>query len=230
VENKAIAARTAQRRSITICHDQHGLFVGHIGEDSVYMLEEVRQAHKTNRDWHLDSFSSDNMSNDEDSKPSAVDHLDNNNNNNNNNDNGNNQGINLEDFEETEDYEPADGFHQKIINILAWTHEDLVAIPAQAVHSIMQHWDKPTYCWYCYNCNQMMVSTGQGEVWQCPACTYLDAYKRDNGPHWGFGVCERCENLGPAEMSCVTCLVSYYNQNTFHALKKSLLMYKDQAT
>jgi Zinc knuckle len=27
---------------------QPGLFVGHVGEDSVYMLEEVRQAHKTN--------------------------------------------------------------------------------------------------------------------------------------------------------------------------------------
>jgi hypothetical protein len=76
------------------------------------------------------------MSDDEDSKSSAVKYLENNNSNDNN---GNNQGINLEDFEETEDYEPMDGFHQKIIDILAWTHEDLIDIPAQAVHSITHH-------------------------------------------------------------------------------------------
>jgi hypothetical protein len=159
---------------------------------------------------------------------SAFEHLDNNNNNNNNdNTNGNNEGINLEDFEETEDYEPKDGFHQKIIDIMAWTYEDLVDIPSLAVHSIMQHWDKHTYRWYCYNCNQWMVSTGQGEVSQCPTCTYLDASKGDNGLHWDFGVCERCENLVPAEMSCVTCLVSDYNQNTYQAQKKALMMYKE---
>jgi hypothetical protein len=50
-----------------------------------------------------------------------------------------------------------DGFHQKIIDILSWTHEGLVDIPTQAVHSTMQHWDKHTYHWYCYNCNQLMV-------------------------------------------------------------------------
>jgi hypothetical protein len=75
-----------------------------------------------------------------------------------------------------------------------------------------------------------MVSTGQGEVSQCPTCTYLDASKGDNGLHWGFGVCERCENLGPAEMSCVTCLVSDYNQNTYQAQKKALMMYKEEPT
>jgi hypothetical protein len=96
---------------------QPGLFVGHVGEDSVYMLEEVRRAHKTNRDWHINSSSSDNMSEEEASKPSAVEHLDNNNNNSNNG-NGNNEGINLEDYEETEDYEPTDGFHRKIIDML----------------------------------------------------------------------------------------------------------------
>jgi hypothetical protein len=99
---------------------------------------------------------------------------------------------------------------------------------AHAVHSIMQHWDKHSYRWYCYNCNQLMVSTGQGEVWQCPTCTYLDSSKGTNGPHWDFGVCEHCENLGPAEMCCVTCLVSDYNQNTYQALKKVLMMYKDE--
>jgi hypothetical protein len=76
------------------------------------------------------------------------------------------EGINLEEYEATEDYEPMDGFDQKIINILIWTHDYLVDIPAQAVHSIMQHWDKNSYHWYCYKCNRLMVSTGQGEVWK----------------------------------------------------------------
>jgi hypothetical protein len=43
------------------------------------------------------------MSEDEDSEPSAVEHLDKNKNN--NNDNGKDEGISLDDFEET------DGFH-----------------------------------------------------------------------------------------------------------------------
>jgi hypothetical protein len=74
------------------------------------------------------------------------------------------------------------------------------------------------------------VSTEQGEVWQCLTFTYLDPSKGDNGPHWDFGVCEHCENLGPTEMHCVTCIVSDYNQNTYQALKKPLMMYKDEAT
>jgi hypothetical protein len=122
-------------------------------------------------DWHLDSSSSDNISEVEDSKPSAVEHLDDNNNS--NNDNGIDGGINLEDFEETEDYEPTDGFHQNIIDIMAWTHEDLADIPAHAVHSIMQHWDKHTYCWYCYNCNQLMMSTRSDSALHAPTSTPL---------------------------------------------------------
>jgi hypothetical protein len=58
----------------------------------------------------------------------------------------------------------------------------------------------------------------------------LDISKVDNGMHWDFGICECCENLGPAEMSCVTCLVSDFNQGTYNALKKSLMMYKDEPT
>jgi hypothetical protein len=65
-----------------------------------YMLEEIRGAHKTYRDWRLHSSSSESMSDDEDSKPSAINHLDNNNNIDNN---GNTQGINREDDEETEE-------------------------------------------------------------------------------------------------------------------------------
>jgi hypothetical protein len=63
------------------------------------MLEEMQISplnpdRKNNRDWQHDSSeSSKTMTDDEDSKPSAVRHLDNNN-------NGNNQGINLKDFEE----------------------------------------------------------------------------------------------------------------------------------
>jgi hypothetical protein len=94
------------------------------------MLEEIKMNlqnpdHKTNRDWQHDSSESrKTMSDDEDSKPSAVWHLDNNN-------NGNNQGINLKDFEEDEDYEPTDDFNQKIIKIFSWTHNDLVDILEQ---------------------------------------------------------------------------------------------------
>jgi hypothetical protein len=57
-------------------------------------------------------------------------------NNDKNNSNGNNEGINLEDFEQTEDYEPTDGFHHKIIDMLTWTHEDLVENPgtSSALH------------------------------------------------------------------------------------------------
>jgi hypothetical protein len=80
---------------------QTGLFVGHLGEDCVYMMQAI-QAHKNNRDWHLDSTSSNNiMSDDEDRKPSAVNRLDSHNNN--NNSNNNNGGLNLDDFVETED-------------------------------------------------------------------------------------------------------------------------------
>jgi Zinc knuckle len=39
---------------------QQKLFVGYAVEDCVYMAQEQRQAHKTNRDWHLDISSSDN--------------------------------------------------------------------------------------------------------------------------------------------------------------------------
>jgi hypothetical protein len=91
------------------------------------MIEEIKMSpqnpdHKPNRDWKHDSSESrKTMSDDEDSKPSAVKHLDNYN-------NGNNQSINLKGFEEYEDYEPTDDFDQKIIKIFSWTHNNLVDI------------------------------------------------------------------------------------------------------
>jgi hypothetical protein len=123
---------------------QYGLpdstFVGHVGEDCVYMMEEVR-GYKTNRDWHLDSSSSNNtMSDDEDNKPISVNHLDNHNNNNNQNNNkNNNEGFNLNDFVDTEDYEPTDpdGFDQQIIDMFGSSHDDLLSTTATAVGTIM---------------------------------------------------------------------------------------------
>jgi hypothetical protein len=59
------------------------------------------------------------MSYDEDSKPSAIEHLDTHNTNNNQDNTNDNEGLNMDDFEETEDYEPTDpdGFDQQIIDI-----------------------------------------------------------------------------------------------------------------
>jgi hypothetical protein len=37
--------------------------VGHVGEYCVYMTQEQKPAHKTNRYWHLDTSSSDNSNN-----------------------------------------------------------------------------------------------------------------------------------------------------------------------
>jgi hypothetical protein len=167
------------------------------------MMQEI-QAHKNNRDWHLDSSSSNNtMSDDEDRKPSAVNRLDNHTRNN------NNEGLNLDDFVETEDYEPTDpdGFNQQIIIIFGSNHDDLRSTTATAVNSIMACWGTHMYCWYCYNCNQQLLNTSHGDVWECPTCIYLDISKSNNATHWDFGVCECCENIGPADMTCVTCLI-----------------------
>jgi Zinc knuckle len=42
---------------------QQKLFVGYVGEDCVYMTQEEKPTHKTNRDWNLDTSSSDNSNN-----------------------------------------------------------------------------------------------------------------------------------------------------------------------
>jgi hypothetical protein len=57
-------ARTLQQkncpeRKYNNLGQQQKLFLGHVGEDCVYMAQEVQQAHKTKRDWHLNTSSSD---------------------------------------------------------------------------------------------------------------------------------------------------------------------------
>jgi hypothetical protein len=95
------------------------------------------------------------------------------NHNNNNNSSNNKEGLNLDDFVETEDYEPTDpdGFDQQIIGIFGSNHDDLLSATAMAVGSIMACWVTHMYRWYCYNCNQPLLSTGQGEVREYPTCT-----------------------------------------------------------
>jgi Zinc knuckle len=70
---------------------QQKLFVGYVGEDCVYMAQEQKPAHKTNRDWHLDTSSSDNSNNNmnmvEDSDASDTTRVTSNNTNFNNNNN-----------------------------------------------------------------------------------------------------------------------------------------------
>jgi rubrerythrin len=161
---------------------QQKLFVGYVGEDCVHMAQEVQQAHKNNRDWNLDTSSSDNNSDnsnnnmnlDEDSETSGTHRLNNNNNNDNNNTN-----IICEDDDEIEVYEPtdADNFEAKITNIASWTHDDLVHNTVIGVHSFMTFWEMHSYRWYCYNCNQQFVSTGTDTwEWECPTCKYLEAF------------------------------------------------------
>jgi hypothetical protein len=62
VGSQDTTAKTAQRRKKNLGRQQK-LFVGYAGEDCVYMAQEQQQAHKTNRDWHLGTSSSDNSNN-----------------------------------------------------------------------------------------------------------------------------------------------------------------------
>jgi hypothetical protein len=97
---------------------QQKLFVGHAVEDCVYMSQVQQRAHKNNRDWHLDTSSSDNSNNnmnmEEDSDTSATTRVTSNNTNDNNN-----HIITRDDYDETEDYEATDpdNFEAKITNI-----------------------------------------------------------------------------------------------------------------
>jgi hypothetical protein len=164
VGSQEISVRSVQKLNITIWPAR--LFLGHAGEDCAYMMEEL-QAHKKNRDWHLDSSSSNNIMSDEED----VDHLDNHNTNNiQNNNNNNNEGLNINDFVETEDYEPRDpdGFDQQIIDIFSCNHDNLISRTIPAVNTIISCWNIRMYCWHCFNCNQQLLSTGQGDVWKCP--------------------------------------------------------------
>jgi Rieske Fe-S protein len=105
---------------------QQNLFVGHVGEDCVYMAQEKQHAYKTNRDWHLDTSSSDssnnNMNMDEDSETSDTTRLTSNNNNDNND-----HIVNRDDYNKTDEYEATDpdSFEAKIIYIASCTHDDM---------------------------------------------------------------------------------------------------------
>jgi hypothetical protein len=82
------------------------------------MTQEQKPTHKTNRDWHLDTSSSDNSNNnmnvEEDSDASDIIRVTSNNTNFNNNNN-----IVSRDVDDTEEYEPTDpeDFEAKITEI-----------------------------------------------------------------------------------------------------------------
>jgi Zinc knuckle len=140
---------------------QKKLFVGYVGEYCVYMALEQKPAYKTNRYWHLNTSSSDNSNNnmnmEENSDASDTTRVTSNNTNVNNNNN-----IISRDVDETEEYEPTDpeDFEAKITKITSWTHDDLVHNTVLGVRTFMTYWDLHSYHWYCYNCNQQLVSTG----------------------------------------------------------------------
>jgi hypothetical protein len=169
------------------------------------------------------------MNMDEDSETSAANCLNNNSNNYNNNTN-----IICEDYDEIEVYETTDtdNFEAKITNITSQTHDDLVHNTVIGVRSFMTYRDMHLYCWYCYNCNHQLVSSGTDTwEWACPTCKYLGgASQGGNESHWDFGVCARCNNIGPADVTCVTCLLNQGNMNTYSALKKDMKIYQNEPT
>jgi hypothetical protein len=172
------------------------------------MAQEQKPAHKTNRDWHLDTSSSDNSNNnmniEEDSDVSDTTRVNSNNTNVNNNNNIISRDVNV-----TEEYEPTDpdNFEAKITEIASWPHDDLTPNTVLGVQIFMNYWDLHSYRWHCYNCNQPLVSNGTIIwEWECPTCKYMEASRGDNEAHWDFGVCGHCKNIGPADVTCVTCL------------------------
>jgi hypothetical protein len=116
-------AKTAQNENLTLWAGTKKLFVGHVGEDCVYIAQEQKPAHKTNRDWHLDTSSSDNsnsnMNMEEDSDESDTTRVTSNTTNFNNNNN-----IVSLDVNDTEEYEPKDpeDFEAKITEITSDHH------------------------------------------------------------------------------------------------------------
>jgi hypothetical protein len=174
----------------------------------VYMAQDEKQARKTNRDWHLDTSSSGNSNNnmniEDDSVASDTTRVTSNNTNVNNYSN-----IVSRDVDDTEDYKPMDpdNFQEKITEIASWTHKDLTHDTVLGVQPFVTYWNLHSYCWYCYNCNHQLVSTGADTwEWECPTCKFLEASQGNNDAHWDFGVCGRCNNIGPADVTCVTCL------------------------
>jgi hypothetical protein len=76
-----------------------------------------------------------------------------------------------------------------------------------------------------------MVSTGTDTwEWTCPTCKYLEASHGNNETHWDFGICECCENIGPADVTFFTCLLNQGNISTYAALDKTMKMYQNEPT
>jgi hypothetical protein len=142
----------------------------------------------------------------------------------------NNNNIVTRDVDDTEDYGPTepDNFEEKITEIASWTHEDLAHNTVLGVQTFMTYWNLHSYRWYCYNCSQQLVSTGTDTLeWECLTCKFLEASQGNNDAHWDFGVCGRCNNMGPADVTCVTCLLNQGNKNTYAALTHIMKMYRD---
>jgi hypothetical protein len=149
---------------------------------------------------------------------------------NNTNDNDNHI-ITRDDYDETEDNEATgpDKFEAKITYIALWIHDDLVHNTVLGVNTFMTYWHLHSYHWYCYNCNQQLVSTGTDTwKWECPTCKYLEASQGDNEAQWDFGICGRCNNIVPADVTCVTCLLNQGNMNTYAAMIKTMKMYQNE--
>jgi hypothetical protein len=91
-------------------------------------------------------------------------------------------------LDDTEDYEPMvpDNFKEKITKITSWTHEDLAHNTVLGVRAFMTYWNFHSYHWYCYNCNQQLVSTGT-DTWECecPTCKFW-RYLRATMMHIGI--------------------------------------------
>ena len=75
------------------------------------------------------------------------------------------------------------------------------------------------------------MSTGTDTwEWECPTCKYLEASQGDNEAQWDFGICGRCNNIVPEDVTCVTCLLNQGNKNTYAALTHIMKMYRDEPT
>jgi hypothetical protein len=90
----------------------------------------------------------------------------------------------------------------------AWGHEKLTKTDAEYMSYVMSHWKLHPLCYFCYNCNRQLVKLGQGRNWGCPLCDFLDLTKGNEYDHWEFGKCPHCNNVGPATMRCITCLLN----------------------
>jgi hypothetical protein len=58
----------------------------------------------------------------------------------------------------------------------------------------------------------------------------LEASKGNNDAHWDFGLCGRCNNIGPVDVACVTCLLNQGNMKIYAALIKTMNMYHNEPT